>query len=354
LILQHGRERFHRFNTARIVQKALRNSQLLVGHPASLAASELPLRPRAGLLYPGPSAKLISDIPPEQRPEQLVILDGTWHHAKTLFRDIPALHALPQYRLAPEAPGRYRIRREPNAFSLSTLEATVAALRALEPTTDGPDRLLAAFETMIDRQLAHPKSPSGWRKNLRRKQSGTNIPRALGGDLANVVVAYGESSPGGRGSGRDLQTPIYWVAQRIGTGEQFRCAVQPDGLLTASLLRHLQLSQRDFTDSLSHDAFRKRWLGFLRPDDTLVVYHPSTLRLLKRVCGNTTKSLVLKSISLNPGRAGGTLEQRLAFEGLTAGPAELPGRAGQRLARAVTLVRHLNAIAAGRAAMNQG
>ena len=104
LILQHTRERFHAFNTARIVRKALRNSHLLVGHTQEFAAMCLPLQPRAGLLYPGPEARLISDVSPEQYPDQLVILDGTWHHAKTLFRDIPALHALPRFRLTPRFP----------------------------------------------------------------------------------------------------------------------------------------------------------------------------------------------------------------------------------------------------------
>ena len=112
LILQHRRERFHPFNTARIVQKALRNSQLLADHTSNLAM-RLRLKPRAGLLYPGPTALLISDLASEQRPEQLVVLDGTWHHAKTLVREIPALQSLPRYRLAPTAPSRYRIRREP-------------------------------------------------------------------------------------------------------------------------------------------------------------------------------------------------------------------------------------------------
>ena len=182
----------------------------------------LPLQPRAGLLYPGPEARLISDVPPEQYPDQLVILDGTWHHAKTLFRDIPALHALPRFQLTPEFPGRYRIRREPDATSLSTLEAAVAAACAFEPTTPGFDQLLAAFETMVDRQLAHPKSQFGWRKNESRSPLGGNVPRTLVSDLANVVVAYGESAPGQRGDRRCSQPPVFWVAQRLTTDE--RCA----------------------------------------------------------------------------------------------------------------------------------
>src|SRR5436190_14664225 len=65
LILQHVRERFHPFNTARMVQRALRNSSLLVDHTPDLVA-RLRLKPRAGLLYPGPEAMLISDLPLDQ------------------------------------------------------------------------------------------------------------------------------------------------------------------------------------------------------------------------------------------------------------------------------------------------
>ena len=344
LILQHRRERFHAFNTARIVRKSLKNSRLLVGHAKSLIATGLPFRPRAGLLYPGPAATLISDVPPDQRPDQLVILDGTWHHTKTLFRDIPALHDLPQYLLAPDAPGRYRIRREPDATSLSTLEATVAALRVLEPATSGFSQLLDAFETMVDRQLAHPKSQSGWRRNERRQQIGSNIPRALVGDLANVVVAYGESTSERRGDEPNLRAPIYWVAQRLGTNERCALALKPEAPLPDSLLSHLELTERDFANALSGEEFRTAWARFLHPADTLVVYHQSTVRLLSHVRADIAKCLVLKSVSLNSGRASGTLDERLASAGLVSGPAEHPGRAGKRLAKAIALVRHLNAL----------
>jgi DTW domain-containing protein YfiP len=351
LILQHVRERYHPFNTARIVRKALQNSRLLVGDPKGLAATNLPIRTRAGLLYPGSAATLISDLPPDQRPGQLVILDGTWHQAKTMFRDIPALHELPQYKLAPDSPGRYRIRREPDATSLSTLEAATAALCALEPATSGFDQLLEAFETMVDRQLARLKSKNGWRRNARRHQNGTNTPRVLVGDLAHVVVAYGESAPGGRGKKCGLQTPVYWVAQRLGTNERFASAIEPGSALTDQFLGHLELTERDFADPLSHEAFRTAWANFLHPADTLVVYHQSTLLLLSHVRGSMGKCLVLKSVRLNPRQTNGTLEERLASEGLASGPAEHPGRAGQRLAKAIALVRHLNAL--GRPSKNE-
>ncbi len=150
LILQHVGERFHPFNTARIVKKALRNCQLIVDHNHRLGTHNLPILANAGLLYPGENAPVLSDLSSDERPEQLIIIDGTWHQAKTIVRDVLQLHDLPCYRLAPTSPGQYRIRREPNAHSLSTLEATVGALHALEPSTTGLDQLLDAFDQMAD------------------------------------------------------------------------------------------------------------------------------------------------------------------------------------------------------------
>ena len=206
LILQHRRERFHPFNTARMVHRALRNSSLLVDHISGLAA-RLALKPHAGLLYPGPGATLLTDLRPHERPQQLVVIDGTWHHAKTLVRDLAALRDVPRYRLAPVEPSRYRIRREPSALLLSTVEATVAALRALEPETSGFDQLLAAFDGMIDRQLAHPKAANGWRRHAMRRRCVRNIPAALLGGLAHVVVVYGESAAAQRDCIRGSRLP---------------------------------------------------------------------------------------------------------------------------------------------------
>ncbi len=245
LILQHRRERFHPFNTARMVHRALRNSSLLVDHTRGLAA-RLVLRPRVGLLYPGPGAELLANVPVDQRPGQLVVIDGTWHHAKTLVRDLSALHDVPRYSIAPDEPSRYRIRQEPSAMLLSTVEATVAALRVLEPETRGLDQLLNAFCSMVECQLAHPKNKNGWRRNAARIRGGRNIPSALLGNLDHIVVAYGESVADHHDRKAATSVPVYWAAQRLGTGERFASAIQPPVPLQASILRHLELTEEHF------------------------------------------------------------------------------------------------------------
>ena len=344
LILQHIRERFHPFNTARIVQLALKNSTLLVDETDRLASIELPLKPRAGLLYPGAEAKLLSDLAPEERPEQLVILDGTWHHVKTFVRDLPALRALPCYKISPERPGRYRIRREPNATSLSTLEATVAALTALEPETAGLEQLLDAFDRMVERQLIYHEAPTGRRRNRRRNRTVMNVPRAIAASLENLVVAYGESTPCERGKKREPRLPIYWVAERLGSGERFAQTIQTQTPLDASFLGHLELTPEHFTDAPSLEQFCQDWAAFLRPSDTLIVYHPNTIRLLQTVGAKVPPCVALKSIDFESAdRHYSSLEAILEAKGLVSHDIHHPGRAGKRLADAMTLVRYLNA-----------
>jgi DTW domain-containing protein len=345
LILQHRRERFHPFNTARIVSKALANSRLLVDHIPNLAR-RLKLQPRAGLLYPGPAAALLTELAPEERPEQLVVLDGTWHHAKTLLREIPALRQLPRYRLAPESPSRYRIRREPTAAALSTIEATVAALRVLEPQTAGFEQLLAAFDMMVDSQLKHPHFATMPRFREHDQRPYANLPRALLGDLSNLVVAYGEAPAGQRGRKRTAGPPVYWVAERLATGETFSCLLNPSPPPTDAFLGHLQLRRDDFASAISLPEAKSRWSGFCRPGDTITVFNPGTAGLLAQLASDDSPCLVLKSVHLPWDNWPAPLDRVIADQQITAGPSRHPGRAGHRLANAVAIVRHLNWLAA--------
>lgn len=338
LIVQHRRERFHPFNTARIVHKALQKSELLADNTPNLRA-RLRLKPGAGLLYPGPNACLLSDLAPAERPQQLVLLDGTWHHAKTLLREIPALQTLPRYQLAPVEPSRYRIRREPTLTALSTLEATVAALRMLEPETTGCDLLLRAFDLMVERQLAHPGDPNGRRL---RTRGGTptfkNVPVALSGNLDDIVVAYGESPAGQRGKKRLPAPPISWVAQRMGTGESFSCKLQPPLPLKDTLLRHLALTQADFANAMSLEAAREAWSHFQRPTDIVAVMHPGTARLFSFLASDEKPCLILKSANIDIAATHESWDDPLAIPPNTC-------RAAHRLSLAIAFVKELNTMA---------
>lgn len=344
-ILQHERERFHPFNTARIVARALNNATLLVDR-TSRVAERLVLKPDAAILYPGDGSELIDELPAERRPSQLLVIDGTWHHAKTMMRDIPILRTLPRLRLAPTAPGRYRIRREPDAISLSTVEATVAALEALEPETPGLLGLIGAFDAMVERQLAHPKADYGRRHLRRRRPTPKNIPSVLLGDLANIVVAYGESSLGGAAAAGLSRMPVSWVAERLATGERFQMLLRQDMPLSSTFLGHLELTPADFSGAAAITEFRDAWQAFVRPGDVVAVYNPGTARLLDEIGAACCPALVLKSVSLDPERRFATLEEELAAAGIEPAPNDLLGRAGRRLANVAAYVRHLSRYAA--------
>ena len=343
LILQHRREKFHRFNTARIVARALAKSELLAGRPAELAAA-LRLAPRAGLLYPGPGAVSLEGLPAEARPEQLVILDGTWSHAKSLLRELPALRALPRFALSPTAPSRYRIRREPTAEALSTVEATVAALKLLEPETEGLEELLRAFDGMIDAQLAHPGSVVGARFQKRSGRTWKNVPRAMVEDLGNIVVAYGEAQAGERGRKRADEPPLTWAAERLGDGERFSCTLTPTRPIDAIFLQHAELSQADFAAAVSLEEARRRWAEFSRPTDIVAVFQPGTARLLTFLASDAA-CLTLKSVAIDALRAAPTLEAALERERIPPPLPTVPGRTGKRLAAMAALVRHVSDVA---------
>jgi DTW domain-containing protein len=339
VIVQHRRERSHAFNTARIVRHALQKCTLLCNHMEELVEqfSALQLSAGAGLLYPSPQARLLTGVGPSEHPDQLIILDGTWSHAQALVRHLPQLQALPHFVLAPTAPSRYRIRREPNEQAVSTVEAAVDALRIIEPETIGFDQLLLAFDQMIDDQIG--RSKSNWRRNSKRRRGVTNVPRAFHGDLSNIVVAYGELDRGGESVERDKhRQPIYWMAQRLGSNEVFRCAIQSESNHDDEFLQCLRLSHADFAAAVSPMEFQDRWKAFLKSNDEVAVYHPSTANLLNKM--KLTPPMVLKSIKLEQIPCRGTLDEVVHALDITIEPLD-NSRAAERLACAIGFVRYL-------------
>jgi DTW domain-containing protein YfiP len=351
LIVQHRREQFHAFNTARIVRRALRRCRWIADHTPRLGQllEATPLSPRAALLYPSPEAERLAEIPVAEFPDQLVILDGTWNHAKTLVRDLPCLASLRRVRLAPSSPSRYRIRREPNQQSLSSLEATVAALRLLEPETDGLDQLVGVFEQMIDRQIDRSQTNHvpQWRQRKRRRTAVSNVPRVLAGDdLSSVVVAYGEQRRGGRGRDHAPRLPLYWMAKRLVGGQEFRCAIAPPEPLDDRFLDSLRLARDDFSQAVSLEQFRHRWNAFLRPGDQVVVYHSNTAKMLHDAGAEISPAVIMKAIQFDHPPARGTLDDVLRSIGIET-VSHHGSRAAQRLAAAVALARYVNSLCTG-------
>ena len=179
LVLQHPQERREALSTAPLLCETLRNAKLAIGlsWPGLARAVGGPAEPRRwAVLYLGAARS----GPPVERRELsvldrhgepiadpsailsglrgIVLLDGTWSQAKTLWWRNPWLLKLHRIVLDPSRPARLgRLRREPRRQALSTIEAAALALRYLGDGPEAADELTTALERMIEAVRRPPK-----------------------------------------------------------------------------------------------------------------------------------------------------------------------------------------------------
>jgi len=154
LILQHAGEARHALNTARIAQLCLRRVELLKvqdGASDDTLQRILPAAlPAPILVYPGEGGMTPAQLAATP-PAPLLFLDSSWRKSRRMFLQSPWLQRLPRVALAPVAPARYRIRREPRPCYRSTLEAIVEALGMVDvcPAAD----MLPIMDWMVAQQV---------------------------------------------------------------------------------------------------------------------------------------------------------------------------------------------------------
>jgi tRNA-uridine aminocarboxypropyltransferase len=175
LILQHPQEKREALATAAVTRALLSRSGLVVGlsWPNLSQALGRSVDPnRWAVLYLGsarPAALgveqeiLALDRRGEPATDQeatlrgldgVVVLDGTWKEAKTLWWRNPWLLKLRRLVLSPHRRSRYgRIRREPRREALSTLEAVALLLKHL----DGGPEIEAVLLGALDRLIAEAR-----------------------------------------------------------------------------------------------------------------------------------------------------------------------------------------------------
>lgn len=358
VLVQHKREARHALNTARIARLGLAQVHVRVYAASETSGEELPpwLPEGAAVLYPRKDAPDLEQLSPAERPRALVVLDGTWHQARALYRDHRWLARLPAVQLTPRAPSRYRIRREPSTNYISTIEAIVHALSVLEPETAGLSALIDAFDALIDDQLENrrkraretrvrEKRPFEWRK----------LPRALIERFEDLVIVYGEAThpEGDLSRGTEL---VQWTALRLRDRATFDCALRPEGgLPSPGHLRHLGLARSEIESGASLSTFQEQWRRFLAecPDcDTLAAWNPRTLALLERSGFPGVKGFGLKGVYHRVRQARGDLDRILSQEGAHSLPEaeaqaleRVRGRARERLRNALAAARLLRELA---------
>ena len=198
LILQHPQEQDRTLGTARLTALHFKSAVLKIGlsWPSLSKALGRPVDDpsRWAVLYLG-SAK-VSDLETENEivaitrkgeiePHQrailsnitgIVLLDGTWSQAKALWWRNAWMLKCQRVILGPRRPSRYgKLRKEPRADGLATIEAAAMLLSGLEKRPEIAEVLNGSFERLLARyvevQATMPElAPKPKKKDYRRRK----------------------------------------------------------------------------------------------------------------------------------------------------------------------------------------
>jgi DTW domain-containing protein YfiP len=356
VLLQHPRERDVAIGTARMASLALAGAELHVGvewdgSPELRSALSDPTRP-AVLLWPGQGAIDVGTNPPEG-PVTLIVVDGTWWQANKLVRKNPELARLPRYAFTPPSPSEYRIRKEPHASYVSTIEALAHVLGVLEGDPARFRELLAPFRAMIDAQLeCQARFASTRVRHLRRdKPRRLRLPSYLHERRRDLVCVVGEANAWPyRMREESALYPdelVHWVARRIAAGETFDVIARPRNPLAPSTSAHTRLTSGTLERAAGIPELFDRWRAFVKDSDIVCSWGRYATSLFVREGGSLPRARVdLRQVAriVESGRVG-TLEGFAESFDVRRDTPTAQGRAGARLGQVVAIAAHFGELA---------
>src|SRR4051812_25440896 len=187
LILQHPQEQDALLGSAQILVASLPKAKLVVGLSwrnlaHALDEEGVDVR-RWAVLFPdreAPPGKVASrtgdNVPPTSL-EGIVVLDGTWSKAKTLWWRNPWLSKLNRMTLRPTKPSIYgSLRAEPKREYVSTLESVAAALTLCGESAEIEVGLARVFRTLVQRVRDANIIPAAPRKGQRQRAKPARKP----------------------------------------------------------------------------------------------------------------------------------------------------------------------------------
>ncbi len=161
LILQHPQEQDALLGTAQLLVACLPKAQVVVGlswRNLPHAIDEEGVDPsRWAVLFPdreaeGEQVTGRGGVSSPSELEGIIVLDGTWSKAKTLWWRNPWLNKLKRMTLKPKQPSIYgRLRAEPRRDYVSTLESVTAALTLCGESPQIEADLSRIFRTLVQR-----------------------------------------------------------------------------------------------------------------------------------------------------------------------------------------------------------
>jgi DTW domain-containing protein len=355
VVLQHPREEHKPIGTAYMASLCLPNSELHVGvewEESRVLERVLgePSRP-AWLLYPGEGATNVQDVA-RGAPITLVVVDGTWSQTRKMVHRSPRLARLPRLAFSPPRPSEYRIRREPEEHCVSTIEALMYVLGALEGAPERFEGLLTPFRAMVDSQIECRSSRGLGRIRLKKNRHPalSPIPAEWAQRCQDLLCVIGEANAWPY-CARHLPEAapdelIHFAAHRVGTAESLSCIVAPRACLAPNTLRHVELSEPDLRGGASMTELLERWEAFVRPTDLVCCWGRYTTSLFVAAGGHFPCVPVdVREIARAVARRHlGTIEEFAASLYPDCVPGlGVEGRAGRRLSQLVAVVAHFAA-----------
>ena len=127
VIIRHYKEGLKSSNSARILQLSSRNVKILdYGRLGEEPLKDIDFT-ECALLFPIEEGQQIyQSMTP---PKTILVLDGSWKHARRMYRRLSKVHALPLIEVSPSSPPLPRIRQPSIEYGMSTMEACIQALR---------------------------------------------------------------------------------------------------------------------------------------------------------------------------------------------------------------------------------
>lgn len=329
VFIQHPREARVPVSTCRMAHRSLPGSELFItlNPEGSERLQALASTPGAAVLFPSDEAVDAREL--KEPPTTLFVVDGTWDNAKKLLFRSPLFAAMPKVRLQPSKPGNYRIRKEPKAHCLSTIEAVVEVLETCERAPGRYAPMLKAFDAMVDRQLeyiARQQGPSRHRHD--KRDDGLSSAEGRVKDAADrLVLVATESNAWPRGQGPEGHAELIHLLGARGQATFEACLV-PERELSPSAVRHLGVAPQRFLAGEARPAGLARWRAFAE-GGVLTCWGRHTTDLM-RAAGLPVEPVEdLKAVVSRvwPGRPGGVEDCALALGARL----DSPSRAGRRL-----------------------
>lgn len=159
LILQHPNEQKRNLRTAPILEVSLADKCTVIRSKKFSTAKHQKLaefisdKKPAYLLYPSPKSTPLDNLPPQ--PARIVILDGTWAQARSMYNSSPDLKLLTKVILNVNQRSNYIIRTQPTEDSLSTVESAAITLSHFENNSSIYESLMKPLKALCTFQIEH-------------------------------------------------------------------------------------------------------------------------------------------------------------------------------------------------------